>query len=133
MAFKKRVLIIDDEADFCFFVSKNLENTGEFEVLTANSAEDGIKLARQSLPDIILLDIIMPKMQGPDVAKALANDPETRYIPLIFLTAIVMENEIGNLSIKEIGGYNFIAKPANTEKLIQSIKMVLRDFSKTTT
>ena len=122
---KKKILLIDDEEDFCFFVRQNLEQTGEFEVITANRGEEGINLAREKKPDLILLDIVMPKMMGEDVAAALINDPKTKNIPLAFLTAQVSKEEIGIDSIKEIGGYDFIAKPVDTERLVSSIKAVM--------
>ena len=122
---KKKILLIDDEEDFCFFVRKNLECTGEFEVITANRGEEGINLAREKKPDLILLDIVMPKMMGEDVAAALTNGPETKNIPLVFLTAQVTKEEIGIDSIKEIGGHLFTAKPLATEKLVSSIKTIL--------
>ena len=122
---KKKILLIDDEKDFCFFVKKNLEATGEFEVITANRGEEGINLAREKKPDLILLDIVMPKMMGEDVAAALTNGPETKNIPLVFLTAQVTKEEIGIDSIKEIGGHLFTAKPLATEKLVSSIKTIL--------
>ena len=122
---KKKILLIDDEEDFCFFVRQNLEQTGEFEVITANRGEEGINLAREKKPDLILLDIVMPKMMGEDVAAALTNGPETKNIPLVFLTAQVTKEEIGIDSIKEIGGHLFTAKPLATEKLVSSIKTIL--------
>ena len=122
---KKKILLIDDEKDFCFFAKKNLEATGEFEVITANRGEEGINLAREKKPDLILLDIVMPKMMGEDVAAALTNGPETKNIPLVFLTAQVTKEEIGIDSIKEIGGHLFTAKPLATEKLVSSIKTIL--------
>lgn len=123
---RKKILLIDDEEDFCFFVRKNLEQTGEFEVMATTKGEKGINLARREKPDLILLDIVMPEMDGSDVAEVLLNDPETKQIPLIFLTAIVTKEEIGFESIGEIGGHNFIAKPVDTERLTCCIKDVLR-------
>jgi len=125
---KKKILLIDDEEDFCFFVRQNLEQTGEFEVITANRGVEGINLAREKKPDLILLDIVMPRLNGPDVAEILENDPKTKEIPLIFLTAVVTKEEIGARSIKEIGGRLFIAKPVDTERLVSSIKTVLREI-----
>lgn len=122
---KKKILLIDDEEGFCFFVRQNLEQTGEFEVITANRGEEGINLARNKKPDLILLDIVMPRLTGPDTAEILKSDPKTKEIPLIFLTAVVTKEEIGVESIKEIGGRNFIAKPVDTERLVSSIKMTL--------
>ena len=122
---KKKILLIDDEEDFCFFVRQNLEQAGEFEVITANSGEEGISLAGEQKPDLILLDIVMPKMIGDDVAAALINDPKTKNIPLVFLTAQVTQDEIGVESIKEIGGHLFISKPVDTERLVSSIRAML--------
>lgn len=122
---KKKILLIDDEEDFCFFVRQNLEQTGEFEVITANRGEEGINLAREQEPDLILLDIVMPKMAGGDVAAALINDPKTKNIPFVFLTAQVTQDEIGVESRREIGGHLFIAKPVNIEKLSSSIREIL--------
>ncbi len=124
VAVKKRVLLIDDEEDFCFFVRKNLEKTGVFEVLTATDPEAGILLAKERLPDVILLDIVMPKMHGPVVAEALSSEPRTRRIPLIFVTAMVTEKEMGVGLTKEIGEYTFIAKPVRSENLISAIRLV---------
>jgi len=123
---KKKILLIDDEEDFCFFVKQNLEQAGEFEVITANCGEEGINLARERQPDLILLDIVMPKMIGDDVAAALINDPKTKNIPLVFLTAQVTQDEIGVESIREIGGHLFISKPVDTERLVSSIRAILR-------
>jgi len=126
MADKNKILLIDDEKDFCFFTGKNLEQTGEFEVMTAARGKEGIDLAREKKPDLILLDINMPSVSGPEVAEILFNDPKTKGIPVIFLTAVVTKKEIGIKSISEIGGRNFIAKPVDTETLSSCIKDVLR-------
>lgn len=125
MITSKKILLIDDEEDFCFFVKKNLEHTGEFEVVPATDGKKGIALAREDKPDLILLDILMPEITGSDVAEILLNDPKTKQIPLIFLTAVVTKEEIGVESIKEIGNQNFIAKPVDIERLISCIKKVL--------
>lgn len=123
-AAKKRVLLIDDEEDFCYFVRKNLERTGAFEVMTATDAEQGIVMAREKVPDVILLDIVMPKLIGPRVAEALSSDPGTSRIPLIFVTAMVTQQEIGGGFMKDIGGHSFIAKPVRCENLVDAIRLV---------
>ena len=122
---KKKILLIDDEEDFCFFVRQNLESTGEFEVIIAHCGEEGINLAREKKPHLILLDIVMPKMCGEDVAAALINDPKTKNIPLVFLTAQITNDEMGVELIKEIKGHLFISKPVDTERLVSSIKTVM--------
>lgn len=125
MADKKKILLIDDEEDFCFFVKGNLESTGEFEVITANRGKDGIELARKEKPDLILLDLLMPKMPGDEVAGALLDHPETNKIPIAFLTAMVTKEDLGTKPVKRIGERNFIAKPVATEELVAAIKMIL--------
>ncbi len=129
MADKKKILLIDDEENICFFVKNNLEATGGFEVITTTDGQEGLQLAKQKKPDLILLDIIMPKMSGSDVAENLFLDSRTKHIPVVFLTAVVTQREIGIESVKEIGGQYFVAKPFDTEKLVDSIKMVLEEKS----
>ena len=125
MADKKRILLIDDEEDFCSFVKANLENTGAFDVITTTRAKEGIKLARVEKPDLILLDIVMPEISGDEVAISLLDHPETNKIPIIFLTAIITKTETGSGIVKEIGGQNFIAKPVTTNELVAAINSVL--------
>ena len=125
MAHKKKILLIDDEEDFCFFVKGNLEHTGEFEVITTTSGKEGIELARIEKPDLILLDIVMPGLSGGEVAQAILVDPETNKIPIIFFTVIVPKQEIGTETVKKIGKRDFMTKPASTEELIAGIKKVL--------
>ena len=121
---KHTILIIDDEEDFSYFVKLNLEKTKEFDVLTASDPENGINIAKTARPDLILLDIMMPKMGGDDVASSLLDDPKTKDIPIIFLTALVRKNEEQE-GEGEIGGRNYIAKPVTASELISRIKMAL--------
>ncbi|MGD0280108.1 MAG: response regulator, partial [Smithella sp.] len=72
-----KVLTIDDEADFCYFVKKNLMQSGMFDVIIATNGADGIKMAQNEKPDIILLDLFMPDMPGEDVAAALKENKST--------------------------------------------------------
>jgi len=126
MESKKKILIIADEEDFCFFVKGNLESTGEFDVLATSSGKEGIKLVRGEKPDLILLDINMPEMSGDEVAQILSDKPETKAIPLVFFTALVTKDEVGNESMSNIGGYNYIAKPVTTKELVAVIREVLQ-------
>jgi DNA-binding response OmpR family regulator len=122
---KKKILLIDDEEDFCFFVKGNLENTG-FEVLTASSAKEGIDLAVAKKPDVILLDLVMPEVSGGDAAAVLFDHPETENIPIIFVTAMLTKKETGEKGLTKVGGRNFIAKPVTTNELVSAINTVLR-------
>lgn len=118
----KKILVIDDEKDLCWFIKLNLEEDKQYEVIVANSGIEGIKKAKKESPDLILLDILMPNMEGSEVAEKLANYSQTKDIPIIFLTAIVRREE----AERTIGGKRFIAKPVETEKLKASIEEVLR-------
>lgn len=126
MKSKKKILLIDDEKDFCFFVKGNLESTGEFEVITTTSGKEGIKLACGEKPDLILLDLNMPEMSGDEVAQRLRDRSETKKIPLVFLTALITEDEMGTESMANIGGYNYIAKPVTTKELVAVIRKILK-------
>jgi CheY-like chemotaxis protein len=117
----KKILIIDDEKDFCWFVKSNLEVNGEFQIITSNSGKDGLNKAKKEIPDLILLDILIPDMEGPAVAEQLANCRNTRDIPIIFLTAIIREEEAES----SIAGRQFIAKPVETEKLRDAIRAAI--------
>lgn len=118
---KKRILIIDDEKDFCRMVKLNLERTKQYEVLFATDGRSGIEIARNRKPDLILLDIRMPGMSGGEIAEELLDDPSTSTIPIIFLTALVKKDEVAKQS-GYISGRPFIAKPVTAQDLIKRIE-----------
>ena len=121
---KSKILIIDDEENFCHFVKLNLERTGRFEVLVATRAQTGISLAQKNSPDLILLDILMPDMDGSMVAENLLQDPATKKIPIVFLTALAQRKEVES-SDGLIGGRTFIAKPVTSQELMSRIDLIL--------
>jgi len=123
--YKKRVLIIDDEESFCKLVKKNIEQTGEFEVHIATNGEDGIRLAREIKPDLILLDIVMPGMDGADIISLIRNDESIKDTPIVFLTAIVKEEEVSSQA-SFIRGYSLLAKTVTVGELIACIKKNVR-------
>ncbi|MCF8094654.1 MAG: response regulator [Desulfobacteraceae bacterium] len=123
--YKKKVLVIDDEEDFCFFVRENLLNSGRFNVVIATTGKRGVELAETEMPDIVLLDMVMPDMSGETVLEQLRENPGTKAIPVIFLTALVTRQDTGKYAFKKIGSSNFIAKPVRTKELIASIDKVL--------
>ena len=122
---RNKILIIDDEEDFLFFVKGNLENTGEFHVIDASSGKEGIKIATEEKPDLILLDISMPEMTGEEVVKRLSIIPETKKTPVIFFTALITKDEIEDGGISNIAGHKFIAKPIATKQLVAAINSTL--------
>jgi two-component system alkaline phosphatase synthesis response regulator PhoP len=121
-----RVLVIDDEADFCFFVSKNLMKDGLFDVVIATNGKEGIELAKNEKPDIILLDLVMPDMPGEDVAAALKEHAATANIPILYITALATNDDIGDGKEGKIGNNYILPKPVRTKKLIETIMMILR-------
>lgn len=121
---KKRILLIDDEPDFTDVVKLNLEETGGYEVLTENNPERTLAVARAFTPDLILLDVVMPNVDGGQVAARLKADEALKNTPLIFLTAVVSKEEA---RVREgvVGGHLFIAKPVSPEELLVFIERYL--------
>ena len=123
--YKKRILIIDDENDFCNLVKKNIEQAGEFEVAIATNGEDGIRLAKEIKPNLILLDVVMPEMDGGDVLSLIRKDKSIKDTPIVFLTAIVREEETSSQA-SFTTGYSFLAKTVTVGELIACIKKNVR-------
>jgi len=117
---KKRVLIIDDEKDMTLMVRLNLRKTGRFEVGDENHAGQALATARAFEPDIILLDVMMPGMDGGDILALLKEDPKLRNVPVIFVTATVLPEEIKSKG-GSIGGYPYISKPFEIKALLTAI------------
>ena len=122
---KKRILIIDDEATFTRMVKLNLEKTGAFEVREENMAVAALAAAREFKPDLILLDVIMPAMDGGDVAAHIRNDRHLKGTPIVFLTATVSQREAGEGGLNS-GGDLFLAKPVSVENLINCLNENIR-------
>jgi len=115
----KKILIIDDEKDFCYFVKKNLEAISNYEIITANKGKKGIQIARKEKPDLILLDIMMPGIDGFEVLKRLKANEKTQDISVIMLTA----KDEDESKIKASGLYceDYLVKPV--EKLVLRAKI----------
>jgi CheY-like chemotaxis protein len=117
---KKRILLVDDEAGITRMMRRNLEATGRFEVTDINNPALALETARQFKPDLVLLDVMMPGMDGGTVAAALADDPQLGRVPVIFLTAIVSKKEVEPTG-SMIGNHTFLAKPVKLEDLLACI------------
>ena len=122
---RKRILIIDDEPSFTRMVRLNLEKTGFFEVREENKATSALNAAREFKPHLILLDVIMPNLDGGDVARQMQNDRQLKDIPVVFLTATVSKREAGTAGLNS-GGSLFLAKPISLESLVQCINEMTR-------
>ena len=122
MTERKKILLIDDEKDFCFFVKNILEQTGDFYVSCATNPNKGIRIARQETPDLILLDVLMPKRDGFKTLEILKENHKTIGIPVIMLTAVGGDEA----KIKASGFYcdGYITKPVTFETLKTKIDAV---------
>jgi CheY-like chemotaxis protein len=118
---KKRILVIDDEASITRTMKVNLERTGVYTVGTENEARRALATARDFQPDLILLDVMMPELDGGEVAGEIHSDPALEHVPIVFLTAIVNNKETGG-ECMESGGQTFVAKPVNLQSLIKCIE-----------
>ena len=117
-----RILIIDDEPDLLTLAGRRLKSWG-YDVLQAGSGEEGLRVADEDQPDLILLDVLMPKMKGREVCAALKANDRTKDIPVIFLSSLGMPDHIkGGL---DAGAEDYILKPFNAEDLRDRIRLCL--------
>jgi DNA-binding response OmpR family regulator len=119
----KKILVIDDLPENVFLLQDRLENEG-FEILTAYDGKTGINKTISELPDLILLDVMMPEMNGIEVCKALVNNPSTANIPIILVTA-----KVGAEDTKEgleAGAFDYIKKPFNKVELLARVNSALK-------
>lgn len=125
---QKTILVVDDEEDLLDLIEYNLKKEG-YRVLRAEDGREGLTAAREFLPDLVLLDIMMPKLDGMEVLDIMKNDRDLQHIPVIFLTARGDEKtEVEGLNK---GGDDYITKPISTGKLVSRINAVLRRFEDT--
>jgi CheY-like chemotaxis protein len=117
---KKRILIVDDESGFTHLLKLTLEKTGNYEVREENDGMRALEVARDFKPDLIFLDIVMPRIDGGDVASQMRSDPILKNTRIIFLTAIVSKKEADGGGL--IGGFPFLAKPVTLDGLIKCIE-----------
>ena len=122
-----RVLVVDDDAPIRLLCRVNLEAEG-MEVIEAADGTDGLEKARSASPDVVLLDVMLPKLDGWRVAEALLEDPATGEIPIVFLTARAeLRDQARGL---ELGGIDYITKPFNPVELADVIRELLDRVSR---
>jgi DNA-binding response OmpR family regulator len=115
----KKILVVDDDKVFLRLVEYDLTKNG-FNVITAPDGEMGILLAKTQIPDLILLDINMPDIEGGDVVTILEADPKTQDIPIIFVTALLTKQEEERRQ-NMMGRHSFFSKPYRLERLLEEI------------
>ncbi len=126
MSVNTRILIIDDEADLVDIISFNLTKAG-YTTLQAFNGAEGLDLAMREHPDLLLLDLMLPKLSGMDVARRLRAEPSTASIPIIMLTA--KAEELDQLDGLTVGADDYITKPFSIPVLLARIEAVLRRTS----
>lgn len=121
MTTKKRILLVDDEKSFTMLLKMNLEETGNFEVRVENWPEDAVEAAREFKPHLVLLDIIMPRLPGGNVATQIDGDPELKGTPIVFLTAAVRKTQVDDHG-GIICDHPCLAKPASIDEVLAAIE-----------
>ncbi|MDF1753966.1 MAG: response regulator [Verrucomicrobiales bacterium] len=123
---KPKILLIDDEASFTDMLKINLELTADYSILVENDSREAIRTADRAQPDLILLDAIMPGLDGFEVLNRLEMDPLTRHIPVVFLTAISEQLSFSPSNFSEIVQRKTLAKPVRMKELISTIEETLK-------
>ena len=118
---QKRILIVDDEESFTRLLKLNLEAGGTYRVHTENRASHAVAAAKEFRPDLVFLDVMMPEMDGGDIASILRADPEMKHVPIVFLTAAVKKEEVSSRG-GQVGGFPYLAKPVDMETVIACLR-----------
>ena len=124
----KRILLVDDEPDVVTVMKFTLETNG-FEVVTAYDGEEGLEKAKFTFPDLIILDVLMPKLFGDDLAKILKEDPVTTRIPVLFLTNLPLSyltgsDREGPQLQQDSKGNFYISKSCSEQDLLSAISRI---------
>lgn len=119
----KKILVVDDEPDIVELVSYNLKKEG-FEIIAALDGEDALAKIKNHSFDFVILDLMLPGLQGMELCRIVRNDPKTKNIPIIMLTA--KGEEIDRILGLEIGADDYMAKPFSPRELVARVKAVLR-------
>ena len=126
---RKKILVVDDEAEIVELVSFSLKQAG-YSIGTAFNGMDAIKKARSLEPDLIVLDVMMPELDGFAVCEILRRDPATASIPIMMLTAL--SSELGRVAGLGSGASDFVTKPFSPRLLVQRIEELLQKASNIT-
>ncbi len=124
---RKKILVVDDDAELVELISFNLKQAG-FSIGTACNGVDAIKKARSLQPDLIVLDVMMPELDGFAVCEILRRDPDTASVPIMMLTAL--SSELGRVAGLGSGASDFVTKPFSPRILVQRIAELLQKAAK---
>jgi DNA-binding response OmpR family regulator len=122
---KKRILVVDDDTTITRLLKLNLEQTDDYDVQVENASTAAVVAARRFQPHLILLDVMMPGLDGGDLAQSFRSSPQLKDVPIVFFTAAAKKEEVASRSGR-IGGLPFLAKPADVSQVIACINQNLR-------
>jgi CheY-like chemotaxis protein len=125
---RSKVLVVDDEVAFTRLLRLGLEGTGIFTVEVVNHPREALARAEQFMPDIILLDVMMPLIDGGDLATRIQANRKLQRVPIVFLTAAVRRTELARGGGR-VGGFRFLAKPLELGEVRQCLAECLEDAS----
>lgn len=123
----KKILIVDDEQDIRELLKRRLEQNN-FAAITAANGEEALSISKTNKPDLVLLDIAMPKMDGYETCEKLKQDKDTRGMPVLFLTAKDLDPESVIKHYKSLGADGYLPKTAAFRELLEKIKEILGDI-----
>lgn len=126
MGATKTILVVDDEKEVLDWLEKKLSGEN-YAVLRASAAKEALEKTRESNPDLVLMDIVLPDMEGSDVVRTLAEDPMTKDVPVIFMSGIISREDDPTQLELNVGGrlYKALSKPFEFEELLKEIKKIL--------
>jgi len=125
MVEKKKILVVEDEPHIVKLVTFILESNG-YEVIQAFAGAEGIEKTKKEQPHLVVLDVMMPGMDGFEVAKILTEDPKTNFIPILMLSSKAQFED--KMTSIDVGAMDYITKPFEKEELLQKVKECLKDI-----
>ncbi len=126
---RRKILVVEDEADFLDLLRLYFKQEG-FAIATATNGLDAVKKARSLMPDLILLDVMLPELDGFAVCEILRNDSATASIPVVMLTGLC--GQMSRCAGIESGATEFVTKPASPEDIVSKVKTMLQQRATTT-
>lgn len=120
---KKRILVVEDERDLAKLVKFNLESTDRYDVVIATAGGEGLDKVKEHIPDLVLLDLMLPDIPGEEVCKEIRRDPLTGDIPVIMMTAKSLD--VDRIIGKVVGANHYMTKPFSSNELLRQIDKLL--------
>jgi len=121
-----KILHIDDDSDIRTIVKMSLESLGGYEVISCNSCDTALKELEMQIPDFILIDVMMPEVDGPETLNTIRKQDKFKNIPVAFMTAKIMDSEIERLRQRDING--IIKKPFDPSELCAQIQKIWDEY-----